>query len=123
MTFFDNRLTLKTCLLAKGFNAVCVFVNDELNEPVLVELQALGVKFIVLRCAGFNNVDLAACKKLGIRCARVPSYSPEAVAEHTIALIMTLNRHIHKAYNRTKEDNFSLQGLLGLTFTVKRLVS
>lgn len=113
MTFFDNRLTLKTCQLAKGFNAICVFVNDELNEAVLVELHSLGVKFIVLRCAGFNNVDLKACKRLGIRCARVPKYSPEAVAEHTIALIMTLNRRIHKAYNRTKEDNFSLQGLLG----------
>lgn len=113
MTFFENRLTLKTAKLASGFNAICVFVNDELNREVLTELKNLGVKYIVLRCAGFNNLDLNACKELGLRCARVPSYSPEAVAEHTVALMMTLNRHINKAYNRTKEGNFSLSGLLG----------
>jgi len=113
ITFFDNRLTLLTAKLAAGFDAICVFVNDELNREVLTLLKSLGVKYIVLRCAGFNNLDLTACKELGIRCARVPSYSPEAVAEHTVALMMTLNRHIHKAYNRTKEGNFSLSGLMG----------
>jgi D-lactate dehydrogenase len=113
ITFFESRLTLDTAKLAAGFDAICVFVNDELNRDVLTELKSIGVKYIVLRCAGFNNLDLAACKELGLRCARVPSYSPEAVAEHTVALMMTLNRRIHKAYNRTKEGNFSLSGLMG----------
>jgi D-lactate dehydrogenase len=113
ITFFESRLTLDTAKLAAGFDAICVFVNDDLNRDVLTELKSIGVKYIVLRCAGFNNLDLAACKELGLRCARVPSYSPEAVAEHTVALMMTLNRRIHKAYNRTKEGNFSLSGLMG----------
>jgi D-lactate dehydrogenase len=113
ITFFENRLTSLTAKLAAGFDAICVFVNDELDRDVLTQLASFGVKYILLRCAGFNNLDLAACKELGLRCARVPSYGPEAVAEHTVALMMTLNRHIHKAYNRTKEDNFSLSGLMG----------
>lgn len=121
ITFFENRLTSLTAKLAAGFDAVCVFVNDELNQDVLSELKENGVKFIVLRCAGFNNLDLEACKALGIQCARVPAYSPEAVAEHTVALMMTLNRHIHKAFNRTKEGNFSLAGLLGFNIHGKTI--
>lgn len=113
MTFFDVRLTEHSVKLAKGFDAVCVFVNDELDKSILQQLTEHGVKGIALRCAGFNNLDLATYKSSGIRAARVPAYSPEAVAEHTVALMMTLNRRLHKAYNRTKEDNFSLDGLLG----------
>lgn len=113
LLFLDVRLSEQTVVLAKGCEAVCVFVNDDLSEPVLSQLKQLGIKSIALRCAGFNNLDLLASKRLGMEAARVPAYSPEAVAEHAIALIMSLNRRIHKAYNRTKEDNFSLQGLLG----------
>jgi len=111
--YLDAQLTRKTVALAQSANAVCVFVNDELNAQVLSELKQLGINIVVLRCAGFNNVDLDAAKQLDISVARVPAYSPEAVAEHTIALMLTLNRKLHKAYNRTKEDNFSLTGLLG----------
>lgn len=93
--------------------AVCVFVNDKLTAPVLETIAAKGVKVIALRCAGFNNVDLDAAKRLGLRVCRVPAYSPEAVAEHTIAMLLTLNRKTHKAYNRVREQNFSLDGLLG----------
>lgn len=113
MTFFDTRLNLDSVNLAQGFAAVCVFVNDDLGAAVLAKLAEFGVKAIALRCAGFNNLDLAALNSLPIRAARVPAYSPEAVAEHTVAMMMTLNRKLHKAYNRTKEDNFSLNGLLG----------
>jgi len=99
--------------LTKGYQAVCVFVNDDLSISVLEELKAMGVGMIALRCAGFNNVDLAAAKELGLRVARVPAYSPEAVAEHTVAMILCLNRKLHKAYNRVRDDNFALDGLLG----------
>ena len=111
--YFKTKLTENTSDLAYGFDAVCVFVNDDVNEEVLIKLSRVGIKYIVLRCAGFNNVDMSCAKRLGVKVARVPAYSPEAVAEHTIALMMTLNRKLHKAYNRTKEDNFSLDGLLG----------
>ena len=113
LQFFETSLHPQTAALAAGFEAVCVFVNDVLNEAVLVELQQHGVRHIALRCAGFNNVDLACANKLGITVSRVPAYSPEAVAEHTIALILTLNRKLHKAYNRVRENNFSLRGLMG----------
>lgn len=93
--------------------AVCAFVNDKLPEPVLKTLAERGVKVIALRCAGFNNTDLEAAKRLGLRVCRVPAYSPEAVAEHTVAMLLTLNRKTHKAYNRVREQNFSLNGLLG----------
>jgi len=93
--------------------AVCVFVNDKLTAPVIEVLAAKGVKLIALRCAGFNNVDLKAAKQFGIRVCRVPAYSPEAVAEHAVAMLLTLNRKTHKAYNRVREQNFSLNGLLG----------
>ena len=119
MEFFDVRLTDKSVDLAKGSDAVCVFVNDELTKSVLTKLNDFGVKGIALRCAGFNNLDLPSFEHLPIRAARVPAYSPEAVAEHAIALMMTLNRKLHKAYNRTKEDNFSLNGLLGFNMHQK----
>jgi D-lactate dehydrogenase len=92
--------------------AVCVFVNDKLTEAVIEVLFQKGVRIIALRCAGFNNVDLEAAKKFNIAVCRVPSYSPEAVAEHTVAMLLTINRKTHKAYNRVREQNFSLDGLL-----------
>ncbi|MDR3695117.1 2-hydroxyacid dehydrogenase [Mucilaginibacter sp.] len=97
----------------EGTYAVCVFVNDNLSAEVIAVLAAKGVKVIALRCAGFNNIDLAAAKKHGITVCRVPAYSPEAVAEHAVAMLLTLNRKTHKAYNRVREQNFSLNGLLG----------
>ncbi len=97
----------------EGTPAVCVFVNDKLTADVIAVLAAKGVKVIALRCAGFNNVDLGAAKTHGIRVCRVPAYSPEAVAEHAVAMLLTLNRKTHKAYNRVREQNFSLNGLLG----------
>lgn len=111
--YFDTQLNIHTFQLAQGHEAVCAFVNDDLSAPVLTELAKLGVKVIVMRCAGFNNVDIEASKKLGLKVMRVPAYSPEAVAEHAIALMMTLNRRMHKAYQRTRDANFSLQGLVG----------
>lgn len=96
-----------------GQEAVCVFVNDKVNAEVLAALAAKGVRIVALRCAGFNNVDLEEAKRLGIRVCRVPEYSPEAVAEHTVAMILTLIRKTHKAYNRVREQNFALNGLLG----------
>lgn len=113
ITYLDTRLTEETAPLCEGFDAVCVFVNDVLDKPVLNKLHQYGITHIALRCAGFNNVDLNEAKQLGIAVSRVPAYSPESVAEHTVALILTLNRKLHKAYNRVKEDNFSLDGLLG----------
>ncbi len=97
----------------EGTEVVCVFVNDRLTAEVIETMAAKQVKVIALRCAGFNNVDLAAAKKYGIRVCRVPAYSPEAVAEHAVAMLLTLNRKTHKAYNRVREQNFSLNGLLG----------
>ena len=110
--YFDTHLNEDTVSLAAGFDAVCVFVNDTVNETVVNKLHKLGVKVIALRCAGFNNVDTRACFGK-IHVFRVPAYSPYAVAEHAMALLLTVNRRIHKAYNRTREFNFSLQGLTG----------
>lgn len=112
-SFFDAPLNQHSAGFAQGCQAVCVFVNDDLSKPVLAELNAMGVGMVALRCAGFNNVDLAAARELGLRVARVPAYSPEAVAEHTVAMILCLNRKLHKAYNRVRDDNFALDGLLG----------
>ncbi len=111
--FFQPHLEPETASLAAGFDAVCVFVNDTLTAAVLEALAASGVKLIALRCAGFNNVDLAAAARLGMGVVRVPAYSPHAVAEHAVALLLCLNRKIHRAYNRIREGNFSLDGLLG----------
>jgi D-lactate dehydrogenase len=111
--YFEAPLNRQTVNLATGCKAVCVFVNDKLDETVIAELKSLGVQLIALRCAGFNNVDLIAAKESGISVVRVPAYSPHAVAEHAVALIMTLNRKTHKAYNRVREGNFSLERLTG----------
>jgi len=113
LTFFEPRLGPETAPLAEGFKAVCCFVNDDLSGTVLRQLYTDGTRFVALRCAGFNQVDLKVARELGIRVARVPAYSPYAVAEHTVALILALNRKIHRAYNRVREGNFSLEGLLG----------
>lgn len=111
--FHDFRLTSETAATAEGAQAVCVFVNDQLDAGCLQQLAKLGVKFIALRCAGFNNLDLAFAKSLGFTVSRVAAYSPHAVAEHTVTLVMALNRRIHKSYNRVREHNFSLAGLVG----------
>jgi D-lactate dehydrogenase len=113
LTFFEPRLTCHTSTLASGFPAVCVFVNDQVGDTVLRYLRQQGTRLIALRCAGFNNVDLAIAHELGMTVARVPAYSPHAVAEHTVGLILALNRKIHRAYTRVREGNFSLDGLLG----------
>lgn len=119
LAYFDAKLSLETCDLAAGSDAVCAFVNDDLNARVLAILAAKGVRLIVLRSAGFNNVDLAAARDLGMTVARVPAYSPHAVAEHTLALILALNRKTHRAYNRIREGNFALEGLLGFDLAGK----
>lgn len=111
--FFEGRLRRETAGLAEGCRAVCAFVNDELDEQTLRRLDEVGVELVVLRCAGFNNVDLGAAEALGIRVLRVPEYSPHAVAEYCLALVLAANRHIHKAYSRVREGNFELKGLLG----------
>lgn len=113
LSYFESSLNSKTVALTKEFNAVCLFVNDKANKEVIKLLAANGVKLIALRCAGFNNVDIEAAKDNNIKVARVPAYSPEAVAEHAVALILTLNRKTHKAYNRIRESNFSLERLTG----------
>ncbi|HEY3899462.1 MAG TPA: 2-hydroxyacid dehydrogenase [Chthoniobacter sp.] len=114
--FLEPHLTEETVSLARGADAVCVFVNDRLDAGVVEELGAMGVRFIALRCAGFNNVDLEEAARQGIGVGRVPAYSPHAVAEYTVALMLTLNRQIHRANNRVREGNFSLEGLLGFDF-------
>ena len=116
LTFFEPRLTSETLMLVQGFDAICVFVNDQLDAPIIEQLKAAGVKTIALRCAGFNNVDLKATEEAGLQVVRVPAYSPYAVAEHTVGLMLTLNRRIHRAYNRVREANFALDGLLGFDF-------
>ena len=113
LEFFDVQLRSHTVQLAEGADVVCIFVNDHCHAGIIEKLAAQGVKLIALRCAGFNNVDVAAAAAHGIGVVRVPAYSPQAVAEHAVALMMTLNRKTHKAYNRVREQNFALNGLLG----------
>jgi D-lactate dehydrogenase len=113
MHYFEAQLRGETATLAHGFPAVCVFVNDNLDADCIAELAEGGVRLIALRCAGFNNVDLTAAARHGMSVARVPGYSPHAVAEHTLALVLTLNRKTHRAYQRVREGNFSLNGLVG----------
>ena len=113
LRFFEPHLDEETAGLATGFEAVCVFVNDQVNGAVIARLRSLGVRLIALRCAGYNNIDLAAATKHGVMVVRVPAYSPYAVAEHTIALMLALNRKVHRAYNRVREGNFALDGLVG----------
>ena len=111
--FHDFRLSAESVPVAQGAQAICVFVNDHVDRACLLALAALNIRLVLLRCAGFNNVDLEAADELGIRVVRVPAYSPHSVAEHTIGLLLTLNRKIHRAYNRVREMNFSLGGLVG----------
>lgn len=121
LNFFVLPLNEQTVALTKGYDAVCIFVNDTVNNTVVKALHENGVQLIVLRCAGFNNVDVAAAAKLGIPVVRVPAYSPEAVAEHAMALILTLNRKTHKAYNRVREGNFSLEKLMGFNLHSRKV--
>lgn len=111
--YFETHLGPHIINAVTKTDAICVFVNDKVNAQVIESLARQGVKVIALRCAGFNNVDLAAAKSHGIQVCRVPAYSPQAVSEHAVAMLLTLNRKTHKAYNRVREQNFSLQGLLG----------
>ncbi|MFN2394731.1 MAG: 2-hydroxyacid dehydrogenase [Bacteroidales bacterium] len=113
--FFETRLREQTVNLTQGFDGVCVFVNDKITEEVLQGISENGVKLVALRCAGFNNVDLKAAEKYGVTVLRVPAYSPEAVAEHALALMMTQARKTHKSYNRVRDGNFSLVKLNGFT--------
>ena len=113
LTYFEARLTHATAVLAKVAAAVCLFVNDGADAAALDEFARSGVRLVALRSAGFNNVDLGAARRLGVTIARVPAYSPDAVAEHTVAMILSLNRGVHRAYARVREGNFALEGLLG----------
>ncbi|MCD7807773.1 MAG: HPr family phosphocarrier protein [Erysipelotrichaceae bacterium] len=112
--YFTSRLTPETAGLAKGYDAVCAFVNDDLSRPVIETIHECGVRLILMRCAGFNNIDLQAAKECGITILRVPAYSPYAVAEHAMAIVQEANRRLHKAHNKVKDNNFALSGLLGL---------
>ncbi|KJG10291.1 lactate dehydrogenase [Photobacterium kishitanii] len=116
LTYFDFQLNHHTAKMAEGFDAICAFVNDDLSEPVLKILAEQGVKIIAMRCAGFDRVDLDAAKALNIQVVTVPAYSPESIAEHTLGLMLSLNRRIHRAYQRTRDANFSLEGLTGYNF-------
>jgi D-lactate dehydrogenase len=113
LLFLEPRLSVDTATLAAGCDAVCAFVNDDLGAAVLTALAGHGVRLVALRSAGFNHVDLATAGRLGLAVARVPGYSPHAVAEHCVGLILALNRKIHRAFNRVRENNFALTGLLG----------
>src|SRR5207248_861713 len=112
LIYFKPHLTGETCSLAEQIPAVCAFVNDTLDRGVLTRLAKGGTTLVALRCAGFNNVDIPAATGLGMRVVRVPSYSPYAIAEHTVGMMLALNRRIHRAYNRVREGNFALDGLL-----------
>ncbi|MEV4479139.1 2-hydroxyacid dehydrogenase [Micromonospora coxensis] len=113
LALLEPRLSVETATLARGADAVCAFVNDDLGAPVLEQLAGAGVRVVALRSAGYNHVDVAAAAKLGLTVVRVPEYSPYAVAEHCVGLMLALNRKIHRAHNRVREHNFALTGLLG----------
>ena len=119
--FQPARLTLDTAALAQGHAVVCAFINDDLSAPVLECLAEGGTQLIALRSAGYNHVDLHAAQQLGFTVVRVPAYSPHAVAEHAVALVLALNRRLHRAYNRTREGDFSLHGLTGFDLVGKRV--
>lgn len=119
ITYFEMTLNKETASFTKGFGAICAFVNDKIDAETVQILATNGIKLIVLRCAGFNNIDLKATQKNGIKVLRVPAYSPEAIAEHAVALILTLNRKTHKAYNRIRDNNFSLEKLTGFNLFEK----
>ena len=112
--YFTSNLGPETAGMSKGYDAVCVFVNDNVSRPVIEQLHDNGIRLILLRCAGFNNVDLEAAKEYGITVLRVPAYSPYAVAEHAMAIVQEANRRLHKAYNKVRDNNFALSGLLGI---------
>ncbi|MBS3961875.1 MAG: 2-hydroxyacid dehydrogenase [Sandarakinorhabdus sp.] len=119
LRWLESRLTIETAGLAAGFPAVCVFVNDVVDAAVLGALAQGGTRLVATRSAGFNHIDLQAAARLGIAVARVPAYSPHAVAEHAVAMMLTLNRKIHRAWNRVREGNFALDGLLGFDMVGK----
>ncbi|GAB4221774.1 MAG: 2-hydroxyacid dehydrogenase [Francisella sp.] len=121
LDFRPYGLDIQTTDFARGYDAICIFVNDICDADVIDKLYRLGVKAILLRCAGFNNVDIEYARKLNIKVARVPAYSPFSVAEHTLALLLCLNRKIHKAYNRVKENNFNIEGLVGFDIHKKTI--
>lgn len=119
LTFFESRLKPQTVKLAEGFESICVFVNDQLDASVLIALKKVGVRHIALRCAGFNNVDIESAQELGLTVTRVPAYSPYAIAEHAVALMLALNRRIYWAHSRVRDGNYSLNGLLGFDLNGK----
>ncbi len=121
VSFFESTLNEKTAKLADGFDAVCVFVNDTVNSEVIDKLSDLGIKTIALRCAGYNNVDLHRASEKGMQVCRVPAYSPYAVAEHALGLILSLNRKYHRAHSRVREGNFALDGLMGFDMRGKTI--
>jgi D-lactate dehydrogenase len=117
--FLEADLSVQTTSLARGYDAICAFVSSDVSGAVIDNLAAVGVKLILMRCAGYNNVDLDVARKHNITVLRVPGYSPEAVAEHAMALALAVNRHIHKGYIKVRENNFSLVGLTGINFYKK----
>lgn len=117
--FIEANIYEETASLAHGYDAICAFVNADLSAPVIRVLHEYGVKLILMRCAGYNNVDLKTAQECGIKVMRVPGYSPEAVAEHAMALVLTANRHTHKAYIKCRENNFALNGLMGVNLYKK----
>lgn len=121
ITFQKEKLTSATAVLVQGYDGIISFVNDQLNEECLQKIKLYGVQFVLLRSAGFNHIDMKTAQKLNLPVYRVPAYSPEAVAEHAVALLQTLNRKIHKAYNRVREMNFSLEGLVGFNLFQKKV--
>jgi D-lactate dehydrogenase len=114
ISYLEANLGSRTLSLAEGHGAICSFVNDHITEPMLGRMAKMGIKLVALRCAGYNQINLKAAKSVNIPVVRIPAYSPEAVAEHAFALILTLSRKTHKTYNRIRENNFSLEGLIGL---------
>ncbi|WP_375445503.1 2-hydroxyacid dehydrogenase [uncultured Fibrella sp.] len=121
LTFLTDSLSDETVQLATGHEAICVFVNDQLTRPVLMKLAELGIHLVALRCTGYNQVDVPAAREFGIRILRVPAYSPHAVAEHAVALLLSLNRKTYLAYQRTKQNDFTLDGLMGFDLFGKRV--
>jgi len=119
LTYFDNALTTDTINLTIGFDAVCVLLTDKIDEAIVDKLSANSIQLIDLRSAGYDNVDIAAATKRNIKVMRVPAYSPQAIAEHAVALILTLDRKTHKAYNRVRENNFTLNNLMGFNLSGK----
>lgn len=117
--YLSSELTLQTADFANGYDAVCAFVSSDLSAPILEKLNDAGIKLILMRCAGYNNVDLAKANEYGMTVLRVPGYSPEAVAEHAMGLALAVNRRIHKEYIKVRENNFSLEGLTGVNFYQK----